>query len=643
MVKIKALYLSAALIALIAMASIDVIFMKGTAGAGLYMIYAVILSLAGYVIHDARMEKKYVLGAVFMALSIAGAAAAQYIFSFHHIPSLWIGALFLAAAFLLVIASRFNLPSGQSQVKLKSGVFEGVMLGAILAAAIFLRLYMSGSIPPGIWFDEAQNGNEVLRILGGKLPGIFVPRLTMMPAMYFYIAAFFTQVFGVNIEALRLVSVTAGVLSIAAFYFLCRYIFRDVNLALAGAFLLATSRWHITFSRVAFLGMLTLLLVITCFYFYLRAMDHGKKRLAVISGVSMGLGLYTFSGANFVPIGIIVHLLFTLLKPGTPLFKKRLFAGLTALLVAGVIASPLAVYAFKNPDIFSKRFNDLSIANDIEKEKSLAPLAKSAVEHLLMFNFEGDYNGRHNLYKKPMLDMVTGAMFITGFFAAIAWPGNAFYIIWFFTMLSAGILTISIEAPQSYRIIGILPVIYIFVLFAIKKIKDALWLINRSAGAFNVFLCVLVLSAASLNVYQYFVLYPADKATYLSFSPEANAIAGFVRENAADNLIYVTRADSLYGFYPWEQKLICDFVNYKGPSFEYIKEDNTANEAAIGDKKGVILLLRPTDTAMIAQVEKEYPKAVKKEFPNRVTDEIMFVCYYIEKGMIKKKAKLLHG
>ena len=643
MVKIKSIYFSLIIVLFILFASFDVVFMKGTANHSLAVIYAVILSLLGYAMRDVRMQKKHALGAMFLALSLIMASAAQYIFSFHIIPAVWISLLFLAAAFVFIIVSRYYLPDDTGVHDLKFTVTEAVLLGLVLAFALFLRLYKSGEIPPGIWFDEAQNGNEVIRILNNNPLEIFIPRLTMMPAMYFYIAAFFTKLFGVNIEALRLVSVFTGVLSIAAFYYLCRHIFRDLNLAFAGAFLLATSRWHITFSRVAFLGMLTLLLVITCFYFYLKASKEGGKSHAVFSGVSMGLALYTFSGANFIPIIIVFHLLFSLFNPKDSCFKKRLFSGLIVLTVAAVIAAPLAVYALKNPDIFSKRFKDLTIANDIENEKSLMPLLKSAGEHLLMFNFEGDYNGRHNLYKKPMLDMVTGVLFAAGLFAGAAGRGSLFYFLWFFIMLSAGIATISIEAPQSYRIIGILPVVYIFVLLLIKKMKDALYLINRSAGAFNIFFCVLVFSAAGMNIYQYFVLYPRDKATYLSFSPEANAIAGFIRDNSEAYLIYVTKADKLYGFYPWEQKIICDFVNYRGAAFEYLKDDNTANETVLGNKRGVIMLLRPSDTGMIAVLDKEYPKAIKKEFANRVTDEIMFVCYYIEKGMIKKKAELLHG
>lgn len=642
MIKIKSIYLSAALIFFILLASFDVIFMRGQADFTLYLIYSVILSLAGYALNDVRTEKTSFIGLIFLVISAVMVSAGQYVFFFHHIPHLWIALLFLAAAFAMMIISGFY-PLGDSGKKpLKFQPVEAVILVSILALAVFLRVYRAGDIPPGIWFDEAQNGNEVLRILRGSPLEIFIPRLTMMPAMYFYIAALFTKILGVNIEALRLVSVVTGVLSVAAFYFLCRQIFKDGNFALAGAFLLAASRWHITFSRVAFLGMLTLLLVITCFYFYLKALEGHKITHAALSGISMGLALYTFSGANFIPIILICHLVFLMLFPAGRPRKSTIVSGLVILLTAAAIASPLALYAVKNPEIFSKRFSDLTIANDIEKEKSLAPLFKSIKVHLLMFNFEGDYNGRHNLYKKPMLDIITGALLIAGFMAAITAPGHSFFIIWFFVMLLAGIMTISIEAPQSYRIIGILPVVYIFVLFFLKKAQSALFALSRAQKPFLAIFLTVLTAVAALNIRQYFVLYPKEEATYLSFSPEANAIARFISEYSEKYQVYVTTGEKLYGFYPWEQKLICDFVNYGRPGYEYLKDDNKVSEASLSGRRGVIILARPSDPQVIAAVEKDYPKAKKEEFINSVTDEIMFVCYYIEKEAVKKGNAIIH-
>lgn len=641
MAKINRIYFPAVLLLFVITASSTVIFMKDYSNSSFIIAYAVILALSGYALREAGTEKKHTSGVLFLAFSLIAAAAAQYIFAIHYAPFIWIALLFLAADFALVYASNSYTPDGKAAEGLKFTATEGILFVLILVLAIFLRLYRSGDIPPGIWFDEAQNGNEVIRILNGIRFEVFIPRATQMPAMYFDIAAFFTRIFGVNIESLRYVSVFAGVLSIAAFYFLCRHIFKDRSIALSGAFLLATSRWHITFSRLAFLGMLTLLLMIICFYFYLKAISRGNKGFAVVSGVSMGLALYTFSAANLMPIVIILHMLYMTFAQRDIYLKKRIIAGITTLAAAAIIALPLILYAVNDYATFSQRINNLAITNEIQKGHSVMPVLESIKKHLLMFNFEGDNNGRHNITGKPMLDIITGMLFAAGFFAALAGAGNAFYFLWFFIMLCAGILTVSTDAPQAYRTIGIVPAVYIFVLYILKKIRTSLYYVNKSPKVFFVFLCTLLSSGAFLNIYQYFILYPGTSTAYQSFSPEATAMARFIRDNSRDYLIYVSPANKMFGFFPWEQKAICDFVNYGGPVFEYMNGYNGPDESKMKEKKGVIIILRPSDADIINAVEREYSGVSCKKFPNSVTGQIMFECYYIEKERLRMNAAIL--
>jgi 4-amino-4-deoxy-L-arabinose transferase-like glycosyltransferase len=576
---------------------------------------------------------------IFLLLSLTSIAAGQFIFSFYNGQILWAGACFMALGLAFIMIRRIKttpIPGDKGDVK-NSRVFEITALSLILAFALFLRLYRSSSIPPGVWYDEAQNGIESMAIARGAPLQVFIPRMTMMPAMYFYIASFFTSLIGPDIFALRLVSVVAGVLSVAAFYFFARFALKDVKLALAGAAMLAMSSWHITFSRVAFLGMLTLLLEVVCFYFYFKAISRRSLLSGVIAGAAMGLSLYTFSGADFIPIVVALHCLYLLFAKGKDISVRDRRNMAVIFIAAAVVAAPLLVYAIENTGLFTKRIQDVSIVNEIKAQKSLMPLINSAKTHLLMFNYEGDYNGRHNLYKKPMLDFVTGVLLAAGLFIAAADGAYVFYLIWFLVMLGAGVTTISIEAPQAYRIIAIVPCVYMLVLVVIKEITRVLKQLNPSKILAWILIGTVVLCAGALDIYRYFVLYPADKATYLSFSPEANAIAGFIGENRGDNVIYTSEGSNLYGFFPWEQKVICDFLNYGKDGNIYMTEDNLVDSSALAGKKGIIALLRNNDRDEEAAINREYPAAAKKVFRNRVTDEVMFICYYIDASMLKRK------
>jgi 4-amino-4-deoxy-L-arabinose transferase-like glycosyltransferase len=639
MIKIKSLYLSSSLAFFVVAASAGIFLFKGGFSFAAAVVYALLLALSPYAINDARMGKKEAASLVFLALSLLSIAAGQFVFSFYNGQILWAGACFMAAGLLFIIvraAKASPAPSEKKNDKTNAGL-ELAALTLILALALFLRLYKSGSIPPGVWYDEAQNGLESLAIAKGTPLQVFIPRMTMMPAMFFYIASFFTSLLGPGIFSLRLVSVAAGVLSVAAFYFFARAALKDVKLALAGAAMLAMSSWHITFSRVAFLGMLTLLLEVVCFYFYFKAMSRRSLLLSVIAGAAMGLSLYTFSGADFIPIVIALHCLYLVFRRGKELAAKDRRNMAAIFMTAAVVAAPLLIYAVENTGLFTKRIQDVSIMNEIKAQKSLVPVINSVKTHLLMFNYEGDYNGRHNLYKKPMLDFVAGGLLAAGLFIAVADTAYVFYLIWFLVMLGAGVTTISIEAPQAYRIIAIVPCVYMLALVALKEILRGLKAVNPSKIFSWILIGTVVLCAGALDIHRYFVLYPADKATYLSFSPEANAIAGFIGENRGDYAIYTSEGSNLYGFFPWEQKVICDFINYGKDGYIYMTADNFVDKAALSGKKGIIAVLRNNDRDEEAAINREYPAAGKKEFRNRVTDEVMFVCYYIDASMLKNK------
>ena len=54
------------------------------------------------------------------------------------------------------------------------------------------------------------------------------------------------------------------------------------------------------------------------------------------------------------------------------------------------------------------------------------------------------------------------------------------------------------------------------------------------------------------------------------------------------------------------------------------------------EKKGVALIIRPSDTDYIERIEKEYPDSKKEEYKNYFNGEILYIVYYINSDKIKK-------
>jgi 4-amino-4-deoxy-L-arabinose transferase-like glycosyltransferase len=635
MIKIGKTVLYGILFGLLILVSLDAIF-RETVSYKLIIMYIILLSLTPYASNMVKFDKNLGKPFLMLVLSILFICFGEYIYAFHKNSMLLTGSLFMAAGIAVLLFRDGQEPDENPWGVTKQAEF--LLVSAVMLIAFALRFYDLTGLPGAIWYDEAQNGNEAIDIMNGRLPGVFIGRLTEMPAMFFYIAAFFMKLFGTNLFSMRIISALLGSLSVLGFYFLCRRIFKDVPLALAGAFILCVTRWHITFSRVAFLGMQTLFLEVITMYFYILMLEKKDGFSAAAAGAAMGLNLYTFSSADFVPVIILAHLVLKSMFEGGKFIEKTMNAAGIMFGMFVITSLPLAVYAENNLPAFLTRMHDLSIMNDIKSTRSLEPLIQSIKSHLLMFNYEGDYNGRHNLYKKPMLDMVTGVLFVVGLITAFTRKEYALFAAWFAVSLGAGLLTISVEAPQAYRIIGIIPCVCIMVVIAIKEIRAMLYALNRKKRWFVLLLAALLAAAAVINIKQYYFEYPKEAATYMDFSPVANAMAKVMLEDPGYTPM-ATLPLNIYSYFVWEQKVICDFLTMGKIHYGYLKSGATIDTQNM--QKGALIILRPTDTVETAAVQKQYPDAVKQEYRNQVTDEIMFVCYYIGREMIKKDNVLL--
>src|SRR5512136_1237890 len=92
---------------------------------------------------------------------------------------------------------------------------------AILLVAAALRLWGLGSLPPGLYRDEAYNGLDALGVLKGDLSLYFAANNGREPA-FFYLLAASVGALGRNPLALRLPAAGASLLTVPALYLMAR-------------------------------------------------------------------------------------------------------------------------------------------------------------------------------------------------------------------------------------------------------------------------------------------------------------------------------------------------------------------------------------------------------------------------------------
>ncbi len=458
---------------------------------------------------------------------------------------------------------------------------EVVLFVLVFLFAIFLRVYRLDQIPPGIFVDETNAALDAVHIMEGSRYSPFSVGWFETPSLYAYYLVALFRVLGVTFMALKAASLIPAILTVAAIYPLARLMFGPV-VALASMMLLAFARWHLTMSRWGWNELGPPLFQLIALYFLIRASRERRGRDFVLAGLALGLGMYTYLASRLVVLVVVTYLGYRILFERG--FLRRTWRGLILFALAYAITfAPLAETYVRNPFTFLNRTRQVSIARDIERAGGdpmllvqpwrwrQAPeqariarevLGRSVTAHLKMFHLQGDYNPRHNLPGKPMLDPVTGILFVLGLGYAVSRVTDhrwVLLILWIPITLLGGILSTAGEAPQAYRTLGVVPAVALLAGDALVRIA---WVWARGLpGRVRVLpagvAVIGVLLAARLNVVMYFGPQASDRQVWWAFSPVETAVAREVAAGPPVQRLYLT--PHFYYFSPLR------YLTYRSP------------------------------------------------------------------------------
>jgi DNA-binding beta-propeller fold protein YncE/4-amino-4-deoxy-L-arabinose transferase-like glycosyltransferase len=525
---------------------------------------------------------------------------------------------------IVALASRREEPAGQH---LSISRLEAGLLVAMLGLAVFMRTFRLLEIPSGVFFDEAMNGLEAAQILEQNVHPLWSDELSGRPTLHLHILAVVFRFLGVNERAMRLVSAAAGTATVFALWLFARYLF-DRRVALLAAFFLAVARWHVNYSRIAFEAILHPLLQLLAFYFLFRALDSRKLRHFFLSGLFLGLGLYTYISFRLVPLVIVVFLLYKVVSQRG--FIRDYWTGVLLLfLTTVIIVSPLAVFASQNPERFTTRLQEVSLFAEIQREKSYQPLIKSVVGYLVMFNYQGDRNPVLNLSGEPALSFVPAMFFVLGLGWAVFRIRKGCYLfllLMFVVSLLPGILTHSIEAPHGTRVIGAAPVVCLLAaLAAVRLVESLVHLRNVWRVVAVVLLLTIVIEATLYMDYDaYFVRQATDVQSWRAFTPAATGVGELIKVWSDRYLIYVSPTY----YYVFPDDTIARFAAY--PHSEYRPLDPVGSIPLQEDPgRGVLYILEPRYTFLLETLQAFYPEGHLEEQFSPFGDQ-MFVSYRVE-------------
>jgi len=527
-------------------------------------------------------------------------------------------ALFGAAIAANWQANTMTLSSRASQLKTTFWVI------VIAIAALLPRIWDLGDFPFGVWYDEANAGNYAMRIINTPTYRPIYLDLVNFPSHYFYLMAGLFEVFGATIFAMRMTSVIFGVLTCVFGFLLFKHWF-GLWSGLIGTTFLIIMRYGLTQSRIAMPGITTPMFELAILYFGERAIHQRKFADFILCGIILGLSL-AFYVPNRIFIAIfaiyfVLRLITTL--PRAQFDKKALFKyhflAISALAISAVVTiAPVAWYTYNNTDQVFGRTNQVSLLNPQNRaEPDLAKaILQQSVKHLLMFNVQGDPNGRHNLPHAPMLDNVMAALAVLGFGMALArfWrPSNLSMLMTFGVMLLPGVLSLDFEAPQSLRAIGVLPTTAFFAslpLIALLPRENAeaafsFESITKPKTIFSAFGVIgLLIFSAQDNLYTFFNVQRYDNRAWSEHSTSETLVAKEINRLAPTSDFIISES--------WKDHPTLQFL---APQAKY-QTWNVNNFPVISanSSRDVVILSESRGAAAINNLRRRYPNATIREF-----------------------------
>jgi len=391
---------------------------------------------------------------------------------------------------------------------------ELVAVGLLMLLAAVLRFHQLDTIPVGLDVDEAVDGWEARRILNGGCCPIFFTADYGEEPMHIYTVALLFRLLGSSVVYVRAASAIAGLLLVPVIYLLARELFPPVDESLLSvpilsAFWVATSYWHITYSRAGMEPVYLPLFVTASTLFLWRGIKLQKRWLFVLAGCLLGAGLYTYRAVRFFPILLLMFMGYRILRDVR--FRQMHLRNLVLFAMSCLIVFlPLGSYALTHPSVFVQREMTVSVLGAASDTRSVAmTIAESAARTFGMYSIVPDPQFERNPAHRPILDPLSSVFFIVGLTAA--WlkrkqPAYAFVFLWLVVMSLPGALTPDVS-PQYSRGMGALPAVALLFSLGVDSLAERLrrgrlW--PRVRRAYRPLLCLALATIALLSYRDYF-------------------------------------------------------------------------------------------------------------------------------------------
>jgi len=447
----------------------------------------------------------------------------------------------------------------------------GVLL-AILAVAAFFRLRQLDSFPPGMTHDEAAFGAEAEQILAGDRPLYFSLGYGHEP-LYAYLVAVAFALLGRTLAVMRGVEAICGLLIVLGTYLMARQIF-GVRIAAISAAWIAVAFWPASLSREALRAVPLATIWLPAAWWFWRGVQAANKLQDgakpwrsylpsfAVSGLFLGVSFYTYYASRVVWAVFPLFVIYLLIRKETRATFRRIWPGLVMMLViAALVASPLAAYLLTHPGIEMRMSSMMGSLRDLAAGKPQRIL-RHVWNAVRVFSWVGDPFWAYNISGRPILNWLGSLCLYAGLLTAL-WRWRdlryAFLLIWFGVGMGPALVTTN--EGILFRAIVAQPAVYVLVGVGLATIGAlALKVGSRLRLSLprpwpSVLGCVVALALVGQEgVRSYrmlFVDWPTRPEVRNIYNYHTAAIARYLRAEPAGSTVGISALYPLYYHDPW--------------------------------------------------------------------------------------------
>ncbi|MDO8659115.1 MAG: glycosyltransferase family 39 protein [Candidatus Parcubacteria bacterium] len=513
----------------------------------------------------------------------------------------------------------------------------------IILIAVFLRFNKLGLNPPSLDWDEASIGYNAYSILqtgadeyGNKFPLSIRSFDDYKPPIYVYLAIPSIAVFGLTEFAVRLPAALIGIAAVVVVYFFVKEILynwdknKREHIALASAFFLAISPWHLQFSRAAFEGNVGMFFLILSLLFFFKGLKN--KYFYLPFAAAFVLSIYSYHSFRLISPILLLVLLALFYKQ---LVKQKILIIISLIII--VILSAATYVSFFSASGAGARLSMVTVFSDptlqmksakniVNAKKSnnfigeilnnrrvifIPTIVRGYFDH---FNFDflfvhGDGGVQHHAYNMGMLYLWDFPFIILGIVFLSKKINRRIFLLFILFLLAPIPAAITTGTPHPVRAIAMIPGFQIF--SSAGFILTLSMILQKKYKPIGIVIALIVIICLASNVKYYLESYyvntPIKYGYFWQYGYKEALTYAKTNESKFKNIVMTYEYDQPYIYYLFYNKINPKWYQenwdynkngkvdrfqrvigkYTFKNIEYSKDINISNALLIGTSREI--------------------------------------------------------